>query len=45
MIIGDFIKKKLALELENVQEYFLIYTGKQLKKTNTFRAELVEDES
>lgn len=45
MLIDDFIEKKLAGFLDNVNDYFLVHSGRELKSTKTFQEEFVEDNS
>ena len=36
---------KLVLYFPDIIDYFLVYTGRELNKTDTFRDQFVEDQS
>ena len=44
-LISDFLTNSLSKVYQDIENYFLVYTGRELQPYNTFALELVEDQS
>lgn len=45
MKISDFMRELFSIDYQDYDNYFLVYTGREMMPFNTFKCEFVEDQA